>query len=70
MTNEESKGAGRPTRENEAADTHIHLRSTKSRKGAYVKASRKAGTTLVEWCFTHLDKAAGYNPENPTPDEN
>lgn len=53
-------GAGRPTKEGEAATSQIFLRVTPRRKSAYVKAAAPRG--LAEWCFEHLDKAAGYDP--------
>lgn len=61
--NEPTQGPGRPTNESEAADTQIQLRVTKSRKGAYVKASRKAQTTLAAWIFAACDQAANYKPK-------
>lgn len=63
MNTDETKGPGRPRRDATPADTQIQLRVTRERKGAYVKASRKNGTTLANWCFAHLDKAADYKPK-------
>ncbi|MDD5350033.1 MAG: hypothetical protein PHQ12_07465 [Chthoniobacteraceae bacterium] len=56
---------GRPTIEATAADTQIHLRVTRRRKSAYVRAAKPS--TLAAWCFLHLDKAAGYTEEPPAP---
>lgn len=67
MENEEEKPRmGRPpTSDREkVAESHIHFRVTRARKSAYVKAAqKKKGRTLVDWCFSHLDKASGYNEE-------
>lgn len=63
MNNDETKGPGRPRRDAQPADAQIQLRVTKERKGAYVKASRKAGTTLADWIFGQCDKGADYKPK-------
>lgn len=65
-TEEQKRPAHRPplTDREKVASSHIHLRVTRARKAAYVKAAqRKKGRTLVEWCFSHLDKASGYKEE-------
>lgn len=59
MKPEEPK-PGRPPREGETANAHIHLRTTLARKNAYVRAAKP--NKLTEWCFEHLDKAAGFYP--------
>jgi hypothetical protein len=43
-------------------ETEIVLRVPKSRKGAYVRASRAENTTLANWMFKQCDNAAGYKP--------
>ena len=53
----EKRGPGRPLIDN-PADAHIHLRTTLERKNAYMRAARPE--KLTEWCFRHLDRAAGY----------
>lgn len=65
-TEEQKPRMGRPPIDDreKIASSHIHLRVTRARKAAYVKASqRKKGRTLVDWCFSHLDKASGYKDE-------
>lgn len=37
---------------------HIHIRTTKERKNAYVKASKPG--KLVDWIIRQLDEKAGY----------
>lgn len=45
--------------EDARASSHIHLRVSRKRKAAYVHAAQPG--TLADWCFTNLDKAAGYD---------
>ena len=52
---------GRP-QSNDPADEFIQLRTTAKRKAAYTKAAKPG--KLSEWCFRHLDKAAGYKPKS------
>jgi hypothetical protein len=51
---------GRPPIAGQTADAQIQLRTTMARKNAYVQAAKPR--KLTEWIFSHLDKAAGYNP--------
>lgn len=56
----DSPKRGRPALpDSEKASSHIHLRATAKRKGAYVRAANKKRQTLVDWSFEHLDAAAG-----------
>lgn len=68
---ETSTGPGRPTRDAEAATSFLHLRITRARKSAYVRAASKRRQGVSEWSQHHLDAAAGYtptnNPTNPQP---
>jgi hypothetical protein len=54
--------AGRPTKDESAATHHIHIRTTKERKNAYVKAAKPG--KLTDWIVEHLDNAAKFNPNN------
>ncbi len=54
---------GRPVEEGEPASGHIHIRTTLSRKSAYVRAARPQ--KLTDWIFENLDKAAGYEAAKP-----
>jgi hypothetical protein len=56
-----SNPVGRPPRDGEAADGHIHLRVTMARKNAYVRAAKPK--KLSEWIIEQLDKDAKFNPE-------
>jgi predicted HicB family RNase H-like nuclease len=47
----------------QVASSQIHLRVTRQRKAAYVRAANRTQQTLAAWCFDHLDKAAGHKPE-------
>jgi hypothetical protein len=52
-------GPGRPPLpEDQAAASHIHIRTTRRRKAAYVRASKPR--KLTDWMVENLDKAAGY----------
>lgn len=42
------------------AESQIHLRVTRKRKTAYVRAASKGKETLAAWCFRALDREAGY----------
>ena len=55
MNNSESNPVGRPPRDGEAADGHIHLRVTMPRKNSYVKAAKPK--KLSEWIIEQLDNA-------------
>lgn len=57
----EQKQTGRPPNDGERASAWIQLRTTRARKGAYVRAARPG--KLTDWVFGHLDKAAGYKGE-------
>lgn len=65
MKNEPTRGPGRP-KNAEEKEAIIFLRTTNTRKGAYVASARKAGVTLAEWIFTTCDKASGLRKQ-PTP---
>ena len=54
------RSRGRPPSNNPAAK-FIQLRATAERKAAYMRAARPG--KLTEWCFIHLDAAAGFNGE-------
>lgn len=59
---------GRPfLPEGERATFHIHLRTTRERKNAYVNAARP--DKLTAWAFKHLDKAAREAGQEPEPIE-
>jgi len=44
----------------------IVLRTTHARKGAYVRASREANTTLANWIFHACDSKAQFSDKQPT----
>lgn len=52
---------GRPPRDGEAAVGHVHIRTTLSRKSAWVRAARPR--TLAEWATAALDRAAKYSED-------
>lgn len=58
---EKSTPQGRPTIEDTNADHHIHLRVTRARKNAYVRAAKPG--TLAAFITKTCDAAAGYTPE-------
>jgi hypothetical protein len=60
----ETKIGRPPLPASERADSQIQLRVTRKRKGAYVRSASKKKQTLAAWCFTHLDQAAHYDPDN------
>lgn len=43
----------------EGKQTHIHIRTTKERKTAYLKAANREGKNLTQWIEYHCDKATG-----------
>lgn len=49
---------GRPTDESEPKDHVITLRTTRTRKNAYVKAAQKSGQNLTDWIITRCDSAS------------
>jgi hypothetical protein len=66
--NEPKHPGGRPPLpEGQRAESHLHLRVTRARKTAYVRAANVKKTTLAKWCFGHLDAASGYKDEDPAP---
>lgn len=42
--------------------SHIHIRTTRRRKAAYVRAAQPG--KLTDWIVVTLDKAAGYSELN------
>jgi hypothetical protein len=60
MTNDKPT-IGRPVLPpGEAATSVIHVRTTRRRKAAYVRAARPGKLTV--WMLRHLDAAAEYDP--------
>jgi len=59
--NPDNKMGRPPLPRGEAADSHIQLRVTRKRKGAYVRAANKKKLTLAAWCFAALDKESSYS---------
>lgn len=56
----EQAKAGRPPIAGETATGQIQLRTTMSRKNAYVKAAKPK--SLAAWMFEQCDRAANYEP--------
>ena len=48
---------GRPLDEDEPKDHVITIRTTRSRKNAYVRAARLRGRNLTEWMIWNCDEA-------------
>lgn len=61
MNAPEQKPVGRPPKNGETANGHIHIRTTMKRKNAYVRAAKPK--PLAEWATKILDEAAGYKDE-------
>jgi hypothetical protein len=59
---ETGNGRGRPPIAGETATGQIQLRTTMTRKNAYVRAAKPK--KLTAWIFEHLDKAANYTPDH------
>lgn len=43
--------------------SRIVLECDRARKSAYVRAA--SPRKLAAWCFEHLDRAAGFDPDKP-----
>lgn len=56
---------GRPLRNDVAATGHVHIRTTLSRKAAWVRAAKPR--KLAEWMTENLDRAAKYEPHQDFP---
>lgn len=55
----EPRKPGRPPISGETATGHIHIRTTLTRKGHWVRAARPK--SLAQWATEILDKASGYD---------
>ena len=65
----EQRGPGAPPgsrnaqKDAEPAESFLHMRITRARKTAYVRAAKRE--KLTEWAQRHLDAAAEYEPRTP-----
>lgn len=65
--NPQPTGPGRPAIDGAPATSFLHIRVTRARKSAYVRAANRRRQGLSEWSQHHLDTAAGYTPTTTNP---